>query len=305
MPNIWTHILFCEELIDSLEIPQDFSDVKKYLNLGAQGPDPFFYHNFWPWKSDQSVNQVGQVLHHDHCGPFLLDLIESATQKSAHTRAYVAGFVTHHVLDRNTHPYIHFLAGYEKNNHQVLEVNIDTVMMERFRNLKTWKNPVNQQIDVGKTLNKEVVNVLDENIKEYFPQTHQSVPSTYIQEAYRDMKLALRILFDPYGWKNKLLGSLVSPFSHQPLHDKKDYLNDQHGEWRHSATNEASTKSFLNLYEEAKDEGYQILQAVFSYWEKPTSQSKNELENLLKNISYDTGKPLEQRAVNQYAKPIV
>ena len=305
MPNIWTHILFCEELIQSLDPPEDFSDTQKHLNLGAQGPDPFFYHNFWPWKSNHSVNEVGQVLHHEHCGPFLLDMIEAAKNKPAPTRAYVTGFVTHHILDRNTHPYIHYLAGYEKNNHQVLEVNIDTVMMERFKNLKTWKNPVSKQIDIGKHLETETVELLDTYILKYFPETHQSVPGTYIQEAYRDMKLALRILFDPYGWKNKVLGSLVSPFSHRPLHDSKDYLNDKHGEWRHSATNDASTKSFLDLYEEAKSEGHTILQAVFNYWENPTPETKHHLENLLQNISYDTGKPLEDQAVNRYAEPIV
>jgi len=305
MPNIWTHILFCEELIDSLETPNDFSDVEAYLNFGAQGPDPFFYHNFWPWKSDNSVNEVGQVLHHQYCGPFLLDMIESAKDQPAHTRAYVTGFVTHHVLDRNTHPYIHYLAGYEKNNHQVLEVNIDTVIMDRFRDMKTWKNPVHKQIDVGKHLDSNTVNLLDTIIAKYFPQTHQSVSDTYIQDAYRDMKRALQILFDPYGWKNKMLGSLVSPFSHQPIQDQNDYLNDQRGEWRHSATNEAFTKSFLDLYEEAKGEGLALLQAVFAYWENPSAESKSYLENLMQNISYDTGKPLEQQAINQYAKPIV
>lgn len=305
MPNIWTHILFCEELIDSLKKTAEFSDVKAYLNLGAQGPDPFFYHNFWPWNSDQSVNEVGQVLHHDQCGPFLLDLIEAASSYPLQTKAYVVGFVTHHVLDRNSHPYIHYLAGYEKNNHQVLEVNIDTIMMQRFHNLKTWKTPVHKRIDIGKHVDQHTAHLLDSTITKHFPHTRQSVPSSYLQEAYRDMKRALRILFDPYGWKNKVLGSLISPFSHQPIQDQKDYLNDQHTQWRHSATNEASTQSFLDLYKEAKDEGLTILYAVYSYWEDPKPQNKQRLEDLLQNISYDTGKPLDQGMINRYAEPIV
>ncbi len=59
-----------------------------------------------------------------------MDLIERAKNRDDQVRAFVFGFITHHILDRNTHPYIHYRAGYEGNDHQKLEVFIDTLMME-------------------------------------------------------------------------------------------------------------------------------------------------------------------------------
>lgn len=305
MPNIWTHIMFCEEIMDSTGAQEEFSSVQPYLNLGAQGPDPFFYHNFWPWKKDHSVNEVGNVMHHQECGPLLLDMIKSAKHKSLATRGYVAGFVTHHILDRNTHPYIHYLAGYEKNKHQVLEVAIDTVMMSRYRNFETWKTPVYKEIDVGAHLDEEIQQLLHQLLLDYFPDTIQSVPDHYINQAYKDMKLALTILFDPQGWKNKLLGTLVSPFSHQPIRDEKDYLNDKRETWYHSATNEASKKSFVDLFEEARIEGIDLLTEVRAYWKDKEESRTSQLEAIIQNISYDTGKPLELKVENQYSNPIV
>lgn len=42
MPNIWTHLLFCEELITTLENPAHYTEFQAHTNIGAQGPDPFF-----------------------------------------------------------------------------------------------------------------------------------------------------------------------------------------------------------------------------------------------------------------------
>ncbi|KGP72238.1 zinc dependent phospholipase C family protein [Pontibacillus yanchengensis] len=306
MPNIWTHILFCEDLIDSIGATEEWTAVQPYFNLGAQGPDPFFYHNFLPWKKDGSVNEIGNVLHHHYCGPVLLSMIEQAKRSSSlSTKAYVAGFVTHHILDRNTHPFIHYLAGYHKNKHQELEVIIDTIMMERYRNLQTWKTPVYKEINVGRSLDAEIELLLDKSIELYFPKERKNVPSHYIQAAYKDMKRALRVLYDPYGWKNILLGSMISSFSHQPVKTDKDYLNEQQKMWRHSATNESFTEGFLDLYEHARAEGIEVLSELFSYWESPTEGKRYALQTILSNISYDTGKPIDLQLTNQYCDPIV
>ena len=49
MPNSWTHILFCDDLIDTVKSSDELSQYSAYMKLGAQGPDPFFYYNFWPF----------------------------------------------------------------------------------------------------------------------------------------------------------------------------------------------------------------------------------------------------------------
>ncbi|MCD5324933.1 MULTISPECIES: zinc dependent phospholipase C family protein [Pontibacillus] len=305
MPNIWTHILFAEDIMDGIKAQGEFQTTGNYVNLGAQGPDPFFYHNFWPWKKDESINKIGNVLHHEACGPFLIDLIAGASELNQSTKAYVLGFVTHHILDRNTHPFIHYFAGYEKNKHQKLEVIIDTIMMERFRHLKTWKTPVYREIDVGPALDVELTAFLTQKISFFFPQVVSSIPADFVHAAYQDMKRAFRVLYDPYGWKNALLGQLVSSFSHQPIASNKDFLNTEHRTWYHSATNEPRSESFLDLYEEARREGLEICSEILLYWEEPTDEGLEKISSLIQNISYDTGKPVSENAVNQYSNPIV
>ncbi|MFD1037641.1 zinc dependent phospholipase C family protein [Virgibacillus byunsanensis] len=303
MPNIWTHMLFCEDVVDTIENPNPFTQLETYMNLGAQGPDPFFYYNFWPWIKDEPVHEIGMKLHTKHCGDFLIDLISSAKNMDSHVQAYVFGFVTHHILDRNAHPYIHYRAGYEGSNHQKLEVLIDTAMMEKYHNLKTWKAPVYKEIDVGFSLNRDIIDLLHTTIKRHYPEVKRE-STEYIQKAYRDMKLALKLLSDPYGWKNSMFKSVISSYSHRPIKDNVDYLNEKEKTWYHPATNEPCSKSFLQLYEQGRAEGIEILSEVLEYWNTNERTSKF-LSDLIGSISYDTGKQLALNLSNKYSDAIV
>ncbi|MDC3413553.1 zinc dependent phospholipase C family protein [Aquibacillus sp. 3ASR75-11] len=302
MPNVWTHILFCEDMLEVIDTPPQHAQQEPFLNIGAQGPDPFFYYNFWPWKQGKLAHEIGSALHTYRCGDFLMDLIRGAKDADVSTKAYVFGFVTHHVLDRNAHPFIHYHAGYEKNKHQKLEIIIDTVILERFRKLKTWKAPVYKEIDAGSFLHQGITDLLHHVIKKHYPF---QLDNTYIQKAYRDMKLALKVLYDPYGWKNTFFAPVISSFSHQSIKDDVDYLNESHHTWYHPATNEPSNKSFLDIYECARAEGQVIMSELLYYWHKPSTQSEEKLRKLIQNISYDTGKPVELELKLQYCEPIV
>ncbi|QDP39699.1 zinc dependent phospholipase C family protein [Radiobacillus deserti] len=304
MPNIWTHMLFCDELLETIKEPACV-EYETYLNLGAQGPDPFFYHNFLPWKKEKKVNHIGTLLHTERCGEFLLYLIQNAPQHGEKAKAYVLGFVTHHILDRNTHPYIHYRAGYKGNKHQYLEVIIDTIMMKRIRNQDTWRFPVYKEIDVGSKLDDKVHQLIKEAIRIHFPEAIKNLPSEFVQDSYRDMKRALRIVSDSTGIKHIFLSSFISSFSHRPIREGKDYLGEEGSTWYHPATNEPSTKSFLDLYEEAKIEGTDILIALLQYWDRPSDDQFAKLNTLLDDISYDTGTPVSMRHKPIYSDPIV
>lgn len=304
MPNIWTHILFSEEVLDAVPNLQSFAKHENYLKLGAQGPDPFFYYNFWPWIKDEPVHEVGMALHTRNCGAFLHDLIEQAKDSNDEVKAFVLGFVTHHVLDRNTHPYVHYRAGYKGNDHQRLEIQIDTLMMEKYQNLETWKTPVFKEIDLGRKLNGNIVKLLSTAINKHFPELYRK-DTHYIQKSYRDMMLALKILSDPTGIKNMLLGKLISAYSHQPITNDVDYLNLNKTTWYHPATNEPCNKSFIDLYNESRIEGIEIITEVSNYWETGAEYSKVKLNKMIDNISYDTGKELKLNLVNVYSDPIV
>ncbi|MFA1819193.1 zinc dependent phospholipase C family protein [Virgibacillus oceani] len=305
MPNIWTHILFCEEVSDAVKKPYPFSQTESYMKLGAQGPDPFFYFNFWPWADETFGRKIGMALHTKQCGNFLKDMITKAKKESQEIQAYVLGFITHHILDRNTHPYIHYHAGYDGTNHQKLEILIDTIMMKKYYNLKTWKAPVHKEIDVGSKLNVDICIFLHKVIQDHYPELKLGTSFDYIQKAYRDMRRALRILSDPYGWKNIILKPFISSYSHQPIKDNIDYLNLKETTWYHPATNEAYEESFVELYDKSRLESVQILTEVQHYWHDDQTDAKENIDKLIGNISYDTGLPLECQMENKYSEPIV
>lgn len=267
MPSIWTHILFCENVFDTIRSPLPFSRNETFMKLGAQGPDLFRFYNFWPWiGEDEPVQQISEVLHNRESTGFLSDLIKAAKQQNGEVRAYVFGFITHQILDKHTNPYIQYQIACKGHYPQQLQVNIDTLMMEKYHNLKTWKAPVHKEIDVGFKLNKDIVYLLQDFIRKHYPEVAKEISPSCIRKSYRDMKMALRLYSDPLKWKNKLFHSLIGGRSHQPVEDDADYLNLQKSVWHNPETKQSSAESFIDLYEFARAEGVEIMTSILDYW---------------------------------------
>ncbi|ARI78131.1 hypothetical protein HM131_15290 [Halobacillus mangrovi] len=304
LPNIWTHILFADTLCEKIDREDLLNTSAAPLHVGAQGPDPFFYHNFWPFLPDDQVEEVGMKLHTEQCGPFLLDMIERGTYHKNPIQAFILGFVSHHILDRTTHPYIHYHAGYEENKHQELEVIIDTLVLNKYKGIRTWKTPVHKEIAMGHW-KKPMTDLLESLIETHYPGISDRYPNDFVEKSYSHIRIAQRVLYDPWGWKNKRFSSLVGPFSHQPIEKELDYLNEQRTSWHHPATNEEMVDSFLDLYEVALTEGKQAFVDILSYWNDPQQVKWEKIKSIIGNVSYDTGKPLEENHTNQYSKPIV
>ncbi|WP_010170758.1 zinc dependent phospholipase C family protein [Bacillus coahuilensis] len=305
MPNVWTHIVFAEKLLHSFPSHSFDPKAQAYYRFGSQGPDPFFYHSFLPWQKS-SVSTIGLAIHYNNCGPFLLDMIKKGRfMKHEETKAYILGFITHHLLDRQTHPYIIYRSGEEGYKHQLLETTIDTIMVKRERNLDTWTSPAYKQIDLGAELHEEVEELLAGLISTHHP-TKESLPTHYIKESYKDMKKAFKLFHDPMGLKNKLLFGYITPFSYREKFPEQDYLNVNKTPWLHPTNNqESSTKSFIELYEEALEVGKEVFKRVFLYWETENEEHLEELKEIIGNVSYDTGKDASIREELKYFEPIV
>ncbi|RSK29010.1 hypothetical protein EJF36_20170 [Bacillus sp. HMF5848] len=304
MPNIWTHIYFGEKALEKIGCSLD-KKLDNYFRLGTQGPDPFFYHSFWPWKKSR-VAEIGSAIHHEQCGPFLMHIIEEGRKLDDETRAYVLGFVTHHLLDRYTHPYIHYRAGDEGYKHQVLETHLDTLVLQKFRQMQTWRTPAYEQIFVGQTLNASIVNLLESATKQIFPTLYADMPTRFVEQSYRDMIQASKLFYDPSGMKKKLLGGIISPFSHSERTPDADLLNEAKAEWKHpAAPEESSTKSFLELMDEAFENAEYILPYIIEYWHTGDQAAYETIRESLGNYSYDTGKDCELGLRNYQYDPIV
>jgi hypothetical protein len=275
----------------------------KAFNFGCQGPDFLLYHNFYPWKRDSRVSNLGNAIHKRHCGPFLMDLIQAGLQH-VDMQEYIQGFVTHHILDRWTHPYIIYRSGDGKYKHQELEIIIDTILALRLEKIRTWKEPVTPHINLGKRLPRSWVRVMKHTARKHFPREAGSITGRDWQRAYRNMLHALRLFFDPYGIKLILTMGAIRPFRYKKPSPSVDYLNESLHAWVHPALpQERHRESFWSLWEKALNEAGSILRTVQACW-----QGENQwtlLKQQIGNLSYDTGKDCEANLLNKAYDPIV
>lgn len=303
MPYAWTHMIFGDTVLKKVGFPPPGD--QKIFHLGCQGPDFLFFHRFWPWMKDKRVYHLGNAMHQRRCGPFLWDLIEAAKAEMS-IRDAVIGFITHHILDRTTHPYIHYRAGYEGYNHQRIEVTIDTLVAQRIAGIKTWSTPLAPRIDVGPSLPEPWLETLNRLARKHYPEETKEIRREELNEAYRDMLTALRIFYDPTGIKRALTFGKIDPFRHTPFFPYRDYLNESESEWRHPAVpEETHRESFWTLWERALEETADILKQTRDYWTASEKTFPEPLRRAIGNISYDTGKDCDLGLVNRIADPLL
>lgn len=320
MPNIWMHIEYGQQLASEFRGRFPFLDhleqQKRLYNLGCQGPDFLLYHSFLPWSRDTGALRLGDLMHTQSCGPVLTGFWAAAQAlegaEAVQTQLYFLGFLTHHLLDRNLHPYINWKAGYKFRDHQRFEIDLDTLFMSRLRGINTWQNSAWTQIDTGARLPVPIHHILHATASEYYPEAVGRLPAEIWQSAYRDMVLAHRCLYDPKGWKKALTwGRTRRLFSRKlTAHEERlDYLNEQHSEWRHSALySEVRTESVWELWEQALEEGRTVLGALADWLECTDAMEAGRRLEYFKSVlgdrSYDTGKECSMNLQNQYAEPI-
>ena len=119
MPDMWTHLVGGKLAAQSIAQEKWRRSVLAHGNmfvLGCQAPDLFYYYNFHPWKRDKIGNLVSGAIHLEKCRDFAVSLVSELNPSSPSYISdvvFVLGFLCHWVLDRVTHPYIHYIAGFK------------------------------------------------------------------------------------------------------------------------------------------------------------------------------------------------
>ncbi|MDF2721333.1 MAG: hypothetical protein K0Q59_1008 [Paenibacillus sp.] len=315
MPNIWTHFIFGRELAKRIGWNDAFStpELQRVFQLGCQGPDFLFYHRFFPWQSSIGMQRLGGTMHKEACGPLLLDLLENVKGQplqSADT-VYTLGFLTHHILDRNAHPYIFYRSGFKKWHHQRFEIIIDTLVARKLLNVETWNTPVWEQLYVGDQLPGKMADVFVQLTRKHYPDAAGTLTPDDWNDAYRGMIRAQKLFHDPSGWKRLLTFGQIEPFVFKKTNAPIDYLNEAKQPWRHpSDLDEESSSSFWDLWDQAMDDGAIVMDAAIAYISAYnetdyTGSTRLPLELCLGNISYETGKPCDSGLTIVHADPII
>ncbi len=142
MPDIWTHILFGEEVVSEMN-SEEVGLIQRWPTLfrfACQGPDFLFYYRFWPWQNSRGVNIIGGKIHKNAGGEFIHQSIiylrdlqsqgmngfpqpvdkagdnvvgapGAAIAESEQLKVYLMGLICHYALDASTHPFIHHNCG--------------------------------------------------------------------------------------------------------------------------------------------------------------------------------------------------
>ncbi len=329
MPDILTHILCGHDTVKRIESNywRTIIDSKqKLFNLGCQGPDMFLYNDFLPCIKDKRGLRYGQIMHTEKTGDFLLESIsylygeESNKDEFDSIFSYICGFICHFGLDRNAHPYIHYYAGaHDKTNtetrkfagyHKRLELIIDTILLNERKNTESYKYPVYQEIDVGQYLPKSIVRYLAYTInKVYSPKKIIN----YINDSYKDLITVLKLAHDPLGVKKGLLSvadmlikddivyrTLIYP---RKINSQVDYMNTARKSWNHPCyKDEVYSYSFYDLFEKAVVQSAEMLNAFIDFLEN--NINLEQLNKYFPNISYHTGKTIDEKCDLIYYEPI-
>ncbi|WP_018751285.1 zinc dependent phospholipase C family protein [Paenibacillus sanguinis] len=323
MPALWMHIEYGQQLAaefrELLPFLSDLHLQRELYQLGCQGPDFLLFHGFLSWRKSSSMTLLGNLMHSQSCGPTLIEFWKRSLRYSEPERTlaqlYFLGFLTHHLLDRNFHPYINWKAGYERLNHQRFEIALDAYFLYRYKRVDVSREQGWKQIKLANGIPRPILQILQDTTLSLYPEVSRLSFQGW-QQSYKDMVLAHRLLYDPSGWKRSLvpqaLGQLLYPAaSLLSTQNIPDYLNEQRKEWRHSALySEVRRESVWELWEQALEDGRQVLHALaewlHSSQEDPATLAVKleDFQQVLGNRSYDTGKECSSHLVNLYAEPI-
>jgi len=132
MPTTYTHYAFGQEVKNLLPVSLQglIEPFEDYYNIGVHGPDILFYYRSF---GKNSINQLGVKIHKEPMKIFLehaFDSFSGQQQKKA-AFAYLAGFMTHFILDSTCHPYIRRRIRETGVCHAEIERDWDSVMMQR------------------------------------------------------------------------------------------------------------------------------------------------------------------------------
>lgn len=111
-----------------------------YYNIGVHGPDILFYYRSF---SKNAVNQYGVKVHDEPMRCFLehaFSVFKKQRRKNA-AFAYLAGFMTHYILDSTCHPYIRRRIVETGISHAEMETDWDYLMMKR-----DYRNPLHYKV---------------------------------------------------------------------------------------------------------------------------------------------------------------
>jgi len=310
MPNIIAHALCANDVLQqlpNLEIKRVIQKYPRIFSMATSGPDFLFYYKALPFQDDKDakpVHEVGNIIHRKWINRFYakaVELIQAETENKEVLIAFLAGHLMHWSLDHKAHPFVFNrsgeIAGDTKYWHYRFESMIDTMMVKQIKGYR-----------LNETRSYEFVDSLPEHrliIGEFYRKIVLSVynldfATEIYEECFASMHKLSKMLFDPNTTLFPLIQAAEKAMklewkysSHMvigKIDTEHDVLNLKHSPWEHPCDNAISTKSFVDLYDEAVLVGQAVLYRLNDI---VYENKKVTLDNILNDLGYDTGKANE------------
>lgn len=325
MPNVWAHFIFGQLVLEKLGETQliQSDEQKNIFNMGCQGPDFLFYHRFFPWQRSMALNRLGTEMHNRNCGPVLVEMLDCVNGRSAYSKRpdssilYTLGFILHHILDRNLHPYVFSKSGFRKWDHQRFEIMMDTVIARELWGVETWKTAAWKHIDTKGAFPPAIVDAFESIAAAYYPELAPLIRREDWNQANRDFTAAQRLFHDPTGIRRKLTFGQIEPFVYKREALHLDVLNLAEQPWLDPV--DGSTyhhESVWTLWEQAITDAVQVISAVLTWLrahEGPqytkedrilVRQLREEAIAYIGNRSYETGLICDSGAAIRFAETV-
>ena len=230
-----------------------------------------------------------------------IELLKAETENKDILTVFLAGHLMHWSLDHKAHPFVFNrsgeIGGDTKYWHYRFESMIDTMMVKQIKGYKLSEVKSYEFVDSTPEHRK----IIGEFYRKIVLSVYNLDFTTEIYEECLDSMFKLsKLLFDPHTTKfplvqasEKAMGLFWKYSSHMvigKIDTEHDVLNLNHSPWEHPCDNEVSTKSFVDLYNEAVLVG----QAVLYRLNDIIFENKQlSLDNILNDLGYDTGKANE------------
>ena len=277
MPGFITHYICAQAVARGLPVGARgaFDRFPGIYNMGAQGPDIFFY--YLPGLIKKRTRGVGVIMHRKKVGLYIQTLIEKcARAEQGETRdllfAYTAGYLTHYALDAAAHPYVyartaHGAAVKRQVSHRKFETAIDVLMLklssgEKPADYKLWQlihSDARHTYAAASAVSAAVNATYAREVKTkdvYKAMTHMIQLTRVLQSKNGRRKKMMELT------ENLLIGeNVVSSIIHaQEIKDGTDYLNMEKTVW-----NPEKNDSFLELYGEAVTKASGMILMLYRY----------------------------------------
>lgn len=309
MPALTTHCLYGEKIALNCNCDYLTKVINKYKQLyyiGCQGPDILFFYHKIPYlqSNGKEVNKIGSLMHNENINELFTSLLSQTYQsKDERMIAYLCGFIAHHCLDSQAHPYIFYRTGSAKVDtgykHVSFEGEIDGAILDHFK-IGRDEFRCDKLIKHNKKDREVISTMLSKAIKD---STGKDVGKKVIADCCKDLIMIEKMLYDPKGKKSVFLTKLENKLNAPGLatsmlitmkyDDKLDCLNYRHDNWSNPCDNTMITnKDFLQMGQDAVDIGVKIFKSIEKYLDGQIDIS--EVINQINNRSFETGLPTKE-----------